>query len=481
MINKQRSVPLMEALLAFKKEGPISFHVPGHKNGRIFHEQGKSLFQQVLQIDATELDGLDDLHAPEKVILQAEQLLSELYDTQKSYFLVNGTTCGNLAMILGNCGEGDIALVQRNCHKSILNGLKLAKAKPIFLRNDLNMEWKVAEGLSIDIVKKALKQYSKAKILILTYPTYYGIANNIEEIIKLAHEHNVKVLVDEAHGAHFIAGGPFPKSSLAYGADYVVHSAHKTLPALTMGSFLHVNHGVDDFKKVEMYLRMLQSSSPSYPIMASLDLARSFVATLTEKDVNYSKKIACDFKEKLSHIAGIKILQHKDAQIDILKVTLQTDGSFTGIQLQDELNRNGLYTELADPRNVLLVLPLLKDKEEYPFEEAVKIIKTAVLNLKCDSNLAKYIYIDGDVEDLLELEISFKEMETRNKIVVPLKDAINCIAAETIVPYPPGIPYIMDGEKLTNSKLTYLKQMIDMDMRFHGGTYLDDQSVLIYQ
>ena len=121
----------MEALLAFKKEDTISFHVPGHKNGRIFHGQGKSLFQQVLQIDATELDGLDDLHAPEKVILQAEQLLSELYDTQKSYFLVNGTTCGNLAMILGNCGEGDIVLVQRNCHKSILNGLKLAKAKPI--------------------------------------------------------------------------------------------------------------------------------------------------------------------------------------------------------------------------------------------------------------------------------------------------------------------------------------------------------------
>ena len=481
MINKQERTPLMEALLAFKKEKPISFHVPGHKNGRIFHEQGKSLFQHILQIDATEVEGLDDLHAPEGAILQAEQLLSEVYGTQKSYFLVNGTTCGNLAMILGNCGEGDTALVQRNCHKSILNGLKLAKVNPIFLRNELNEEWKVAEGLSVNVVKKALKYYSDAKVLILTYPTYYGVANNIEEIITLAHDHNVTVLVDEAHGAHFIAGTPFPKSSLAYGADYVVHSAHKTLPALTMGSFLHVNHRIDDFKQVEMYLRMLQSSSPSYPIMASLDLARSFIGTLTEKDLSYCSKIADNFRKRLSDIEGINVLQHKNVQMDFLKVTLQTDGSFTGIQLQEELNRKGLYNELADPRNVLLILPLLKEKEEYPFEEAVKIIKTAVANLKCNSNPAKYLYIDEGIEDLSELQISFREMETRNKIVVPLTDAMNCIAAETIVPYPPGIPYLMDGEIITDSKLAYLQQMIDMDIRFHGGTYLSDQSILIYE
>lgn len=481
MINKQERIPLVEALSIFKRENPISFHVPGHKNGRIFHEQGKSLFQHVLRIDATEIEGLDDLHAPEEAIHEAEQLLSEVYGTQKSFFLVNGTTCGNLAMILGNCNEGDIVLVQRNCHKSILNGLKLAKVKPVFLRNESNEEWGVAEGVSVAVVRKALELYSEAKALILTYPTYYGVANHIEEIIALAHDHNVTVLVDEAHGAHFIAGGPFPKSSLAYGADYVVHSAHKTLPALTMGSYLHVNHRVGDYKKVEMYLRMLQSSSPSYPIMASLDLARSFVGTLTEKDLSYCSSVAHDFREKLSHIEGIKVLKHNDVQTDILKVTLQTDGSFTGIQLQEELNRNGLYNELADPRNILLILPLLKDKEEYPFDEAVQIIERAVGNLKGKSKPVSYIHTDREIEDLLELPISFKEMETMNTIVVPLEKALNCIAAETIVPYPPGIPYIIDGERLTDSKLAYLQQMIEMDIRFHGGTYLNDQSILIYE
>lgn len=481
MINKQERIPLVEALSAFKREKPISFHVPGHKNGRIFHEQGRSLFQNVLQIDATEVEGLDDLHAPEEAICEAEQLLSEVYGTQKSYFLVNGTTCGNLAMILGNCSEGDTVLVQRNCHKSILNGLKLAKAKPVFLRNESNTEWGVAEGVSVDVVRKALELYSEAKALILTYPTYYGVANYIEEIITLAHDHNVVVLVDEAHGAHFIAGAPFPKSSLAYGADYVVHSAHKTLPALTMGSYLHVNHHVSNYKRVEMYLRMLQSSSPSYPIMASLDLARSFVGTLSEKDLSYCLKVAQDFREKLSNIEGIKVLTHTDVQTDILKVTLQTDGSFTGMQLQEELNRNGLYNELADPRNVLLILPLLKENEEYPFDESVRIMARAVANLKGSVEPVEYISVDGEIEDLLELQISFKEMETRNKIVVPLTKALNCIAAETIVPYPPGIPYIIEGEKITESKLAYLVQMIEMDIRFHGGTYLNERSILIYE
>ena len=481
MINKQERAPLMEALSAFAEQKPLSFHVPGHKNGQIFHKQGKDLFQRLLRIDATEVEGLDDLHAPEGAIQEAEQLLSEVYNTQKSYFLVNGTTCGNLAMILGNCQEGDIVLVQRNCHKSILNGLRLAKAKPVFLRNELNEEWEVAEGLSVHTVKKALERYSGAKALILTYPTYYGVANDIEEIIAVAHEHKVTVLVDEAHGAHFAAGAPFPKSSLAFGADYVVHSAHKTLPAMTMGSYLHVHHRVRDYKQTEMYLRMLQSSSPSYPIMASLDLARSFLGTLTEQDLNYSCKMASEFKTALSAIEGIKVLEHNQAQIDFLKITIQTDGSFTGVQLQEQLNHHHLYSELADPRNVLLILPLLKKNETYSFNKAVQIIKESVSVLKGNGQSKALVHIEKEIEDVSELQISFKEMKTRNKIRVPLKEAINGIAAETIVPYPPGIPYIIDGEKVTESQLMYLQQMMDMDIRFHGGSYLKDGFILIYE
>ena len=481
MINRQEHAPLMEALMAFKKEKPISFHVPGHKNGRIFQEQGRDIFDHILKVDATEVEGLDDLHAPEGAIREAEQLLSDVYGTQKSYFLVNGTTCGNLAMILGNCKEGDIVLVQRNCHKSILNGLRLAKVKPIFLRNELNEEWGVAEGLSVRTVKKALSRYNGVKAIILTYPTYYGTANEIEEIIAIAHEHEVTVLVDEAHGAHFIAGTPFPKSSLTYGADYVVHSAHKTLPAMTMGSYLHVHRRVSDYHQVEMYLHMLQSSSPSYPIMASLDLARVFLGTITKQDLNYCSVMADKFKTKLSEIEGIKVLQHDRAETDLLKLVLQTDGSFTGFQLQKMLNQHHLYSELADPKNVLFILPLLKDNADYPFDEAVQIIKSSVSQLRGNGQLEEPLRIENEIEDITELKISFKEMEIRNKKIVPLKNAANCIAAETIIPYPPGIPYIMDGEMITEGKLAYLQQIIEMDVHFHGGLYLKDRQILIYE
>jgi len=481
MVNKQEHTPLMDALMAYEKDQPISFHVPGHKGGSIFHEKGKGVFQQFLRIDATEVEGLDDLHTPEDAILQAEQLLSELYGTQKSYFLVNGTTCGNLAMILGNCAEGDIVLVQRNCHKSILNGLKLAKVKPVFLRNEINDEWAVAEGLSVEIVKKALKQYAEVKALILTYPTYYGVANELEEIIAVAHEHKVKVLVDEAHGAHFIVGDPFPKSSLQCGADFVVHSAHKTLPAMTMGSYLHVNHTISDYKRVEMYLRMLQSSSPSYPIMASLDLARSFLGTFTKRDAQYTLEKISAFKEALASIEGIKVLRQESTPIDPLKITLQTDGTFSGVQLQEKLVDFRVYSEMADPRNILLILPLLKKGQNYPFKEAVSIIKKAVAYLKDTHKALKSIHIDKEIGDISELQLSFTEMETRNKLVWPMHHSVGCIAAETIVPYPPGVPYLIDGEEITASKMAYLQHMIDIGIRFQGGTYLNDQSILIYE
>lgn len=482
MDNKQSKTPLYDALRSFAMEQPVSFHVPGHKNGRIFHSKGQELYTKLLQIDATEVEGLDDLHAPEGPILEAQELLSDLYQTQKSWFLVNGSTCGNLAVILGICKEGDTVLVQRNCHKSVLHGLMLAKAKPVFLQTIMNDEWGTSEGLSPETVKKALKQYPNAKALILTYPSYYGVGRYIEEIIELAHAHNLTILVDEAHGAHFVVGDPFPKSSLAYGADYVVQSAHKSLPAMTMGSYLHVNHRVSDFGQVEMYLRMLQSSSPSYPIMASLDLARSYVGTLTRRDITYMEETIFAFREQLQKIEGLKVLEHEPKACDLLKITLQSDDTYTGYELQEALRNEGIYAELADPRNVLLVLPLLKEDDTFPTERIVQAIQQAITAVKKQKRRTIIPPVMVDDTEITELALTFQQMQLKKKEYVSLTEAINRIAAEPIIPYPPGVPFIIEGEQLTKKKLDYLCSMLTLGVKFHGGSQLKEANkILIYR
>jgi arginine/lysine/ornithine decarboxylase len=222
----QTQYPLYEALLQHTQKKPISFHVPGHKSGQVFQTEAASIFQPLLSIDLTELTGMDDLHSPDGPILEAEKLLADLYQVKESFFLVNGSTAGNLAMIMAACEEDQIVLVQRNCHKSVLHAIQLSKAKPIFLEPEYETDWRIAASVHYDTVKEALQLYPEAKALILTYPNYYGIAYDIKPMIELAHRQDIPVLVDEAHGAHFIIGEPFPPSSAAFGADIIVQSAH---------------------------------------------------------------------------------------------------------------------------------------------------------------------------------------------------------------------------------------------------------------
>ena len=264
----QSKTPLFDQLMKHHEGNPISFHVPGHKYGQVFPEKGRNYFSDILKMDATEITGLDDLHSAEGVILEAEKLLADLYRTQRSFFLVNGSTVGNLAMTLSTIKEDEIVLVQRNSHKSIMNGIKLANARPVFISPEYDLDYRVAGGLSYESVKSALIQYPNARAIILTYPNYYGMTVDLKSIIDLAHAHNIPVLVDEAHGVHFIAGDYFPPSAVELGADIVVQSAHKTLPAMTMGAFLHYQSRLVSSSNLQFYLQALQSSSPSYPLMA---------------------------------------------------------------------------------------------------------------------------------------------------------------------------------------------------------------------
>lgn len=286
MFVLQKKKPIIEGLERFRQQQNISFHVPGHKHGELSHLP--QAFKDVMRYDVTELSGLDDLHYPEEMILEGENLLADTYGATKSFFLVGGSTVGNLAMIYATCNKGDTIIVQRNAHKSIFHAIELVGAKPIFVSPLWDERTMSATHVTYRDLKEAVENYSEAKAVVLTYPTYYGMTSNeIQQQIAYCHERGIPVLVDEAHGAHFNACTLFQLSALTLGADVVVQSAHKTLPAMTMASFMHVKSELIEADKIHHYLRMLQSSSPSYLLLASLDDARYYVQTYMESDGAY--------------------------------------------------------------------------------------------------------------------------------------------------------------------------------------------------
>lgn len=463
--------PLFDALYRHSNQSPISMHVPGHKNGTVFPKQGTDFYKKILQIDVTELTGLDDLHDPEGPILEAERLAANLYGVEKTFFLVNGSTVGNLAMILAATTKNDRVLVQRNSHKSIINGLKLAQANPVFLHPEYDETVQVPTYVSYATVQEAIENYPDAKALILTSPNYYGMTNTseLQKIITLAQSHQIPVLVDEAHGAHFILEG-FPKSAITLGADVIVHSAHKTLPAMTMGSYLHVNSKFVDTKQVQFYLQMLQSSSPSYPIMASLDLARHFLENTKTKGTKTIINNITGFKDNLKKVSQLKVVESNNPEIqtDPLKMTIQTQCFANGYQIQKMLEQQGVFTELADPNNVLFVLPLTTEMNS---KETVQLIRNAVSELKPTTEVLPTLQLFS--ERIIPLCISYHEIKGYNRRVVSFQKAVGEISGEMIIPYPPGIPVLMEGERVTEEHIEVITTYLETGARFQGGNIKD--------
>jgi arginine/lysine/ornithine decarboxylase len=467
----QKRMPIIEALENHKKKNPLSFHVPGHKNGLI----SPVGMDKIFQYDVTELTGLDDLHSPTDAIAEAQKLLSDHYNSEKSYFLVNGSTVGNLAMILAICEENDVVFVQRNCHKSILNGLMLAKVQPVFLEPEWDPVSLTPTGISLQTLQQAFRDYPNCKACIFTYPTYYGMTYELKLLNEEVHNHGAYVLVDEAHGSHFTFTHTFPKSSIELGADITVQSAHKMLPAMTMGSYLHVNHNSVPYKRIEYFLSILQSSSPSYLIMASLDFARSYLATYQSDDLIYTLNEMEKFKQSLVEMnTRIKLVESNDP----LKILIRYE-ELTGYELLEKFEEQGVYCELADPYQVLLILPLLKKGAEHSYIQASQKINNALKTVTPKE--LKYIqpfYIDTD-KKISTLSLTYREIENKDYKWVNLDEAIGQIAAKMITPYPPGIPLYVEGEEITGGSIEYLKQLFNLGAKFQGEHLLHEKKMAV--
>ena len=464
----QKRRPIVEALQSFKNTNPVSFHVPGHKNGVLSGLPDD--LKAALSYDVTELTELDDLHAASGIIAEAEQLLANAYGAERSFFLINGSTVGNLAMIRTVCNSGDTILVQRNAHKSVFHALELVGAHSVLLTPEWDEQTCTAGFVSASTVKEALEHHPEAKGVFVTYPTYYGTAGlELQEIVDCAHKRQIPVLADEAHGAHFILGEPFPLSALQLGVDIAVQSAHKTLSAMTQASFIHVNSKLVDINRLARSLSMLQTSSPSYILLASLDDARSMVATYSENDtrafINWRKKLL----EQLKSIPTIEVIETNDP----LKVLVRQK-EVSGYTLQSILEQEGVYSELADERQVLFVLPLLTTQHSYPITRIYDALTIAVEKIQ-----------QGDVPDAQVKESSNKqEVAIATKTVS--KTELNWIEAQfakdrqladSIIPYPPGIPLMFGGEQLHEQKIDEVCRMIEAGAKFQGAVRVNGKQI----
>lgn len=480
--------PLFEKLVEHRKNSNSSFHVPGHKSGQGLAPIAREWLQQVMYIDYTEITGLDDLHHPEGVIEEAQTLAAGCYGAEATFFLVGGSTAGNQAMLLTVCEPGDLILVQRNVHKSVLHGLMLAGARAVFLPP----KWDPITGQSVGVhltdVEMALMLYPEAKGLLLTNPNYFGMGIDLKPFAELLHSNGKLLLVDEAHGAHYGFHPDLPQSALSAGADAVVQSTHKMLTAMTMGAMLHIQGNRISTGMLKQRLSMIQSSSPSYPILASLDLARMQMHTMGEALLEQGLAAAKHFKEGVQALGAFQLLSEELPEhcesYDPFKVAVRDlQGLLSGDALRNELEKHGCFVEMADPHYVLLLFSLASTIEDA--DRAIRAFSFIIdqFGLKKQENqrmIANTRSIPSFLEMSAPVTFHLKQIPPGQVQSLPLQEAVNRTAAEMVIPYPPGIPVLYPGEFITQETVSYLTELSQTGARFQGASDSRLEKVLVW-
>lgn len=446
-------LPLVEGVLKYIKENNTLFCMPGHKGGKGFRETatGRELYKNFIKGDITEVDGLDNLHNAEGIIKEAQECLAQFYESKKSYFLVNGSSSGNLAMIFSSFNEGDKIIVERNCHKSIFNGIMLRKLKPVYIKNKINKKYDAPLSIEEEHYFRVLEENSDAKGIIITYPNYYGVCPNLSFIIREAKKRNMKVLVDSAHGAHFGVCKGLPESAVKLGADMVVMSSHKTLPSLTQTAYLHVREGID-LEKVEFYLSVFLSTSPSYMLMSSMDYARFHLEEYGERDYTRLLELAEVYREKINKIKGFHVLGRKDMHkedIDLSRYVINLEKGYSASKFSKYLRDKNIQAEMNDNQNVILIFSPFNNEGD--FKKLYKVIKECPL---CSLKQEYYNILNHNIPE--SKLAPFEVLNSKSKDT-SLLDAVGKICAKAIVPYPPGVPLVMMGEIIDEDIIGMIK------------------------
>lgn len=480
MKNNQNATPLLEGIEKLRESEPAYFRIPGHRLERgISSRWTDKVGKEIFAYDVTETPYTDDLHSPEGCIKEAQELLSDLYHTQKSFFLVNGTTCGNEAMIISSAWEGQKILVARNAHKSAMMGLIISGAKPVYIMPEILDDWGLQGGISAKSVENAFRENPDCKALFLVSPSYYGICSDLEKIAQVCHEYNAMLLVDEAHGGHVYFHEELPQGAMQAGADMCVQSMHKVTGALTQSSVLHVNSELlnnAQQKKIAENLHIVQSTSPSYLLMASLDCARYELAMHGKEMMDKALKLAEYARNEINNIYGFNCMTQEIvtkaaiAQLDMSRLVISArEIGVTGFELEEILFQEyQVNMELADYENVLAVITYANTKNEIErlIEACKEISRNRCINAnsainKFNSKLPPFPKLP--VQIMTPREAYFAEYEE-----VPWENAVGRISAEMIAPYPPGIPVIYPGERIDKEVWGYVERFIVDKRHIHG-------------
>jgi len=461
--------PIVEEVLSYYEEDNILFCMPGHKKGFGFTRDslGEKLFNCFIQSDITEVEPLDNYHNPQGIIKEAENLLTKFYGSYKSKFLVNGSTSGNLAMIFSAFEENDKVIVERNCHRSVLNAIILRKLNPIYIENSFIESLGTPLSINEEDFFHVLNNNPDAKGIILTYPNYYGVCCDLKKIIKICHERNMVVLVDSAHGAHFGIHEDIPQSAVKLGADVVVTSAHKTLPALTQGSYIHINNKMLE-DKCSFYISAFTTTSPSYLIMCSLDYSRYYLEAYGNEDYGMLLGLCREYREKISEIPKFSILERKHISgkaydIDETRFVITLDNGYSGHKLLEYLRTNKIQGEMSDDRSVVLLFSTFTRREE--FESLYQVIKACDMLELQDEDSIKHISMPKGQQVICPYEA----IELKGEYI-DYKKCENKVALKAIVPYPPGVPLVAIGERITKEIIEVIEKALKNKQQILGVT-----------
>ncbi len=469
MMNKnQHSMPLAEAMQRYKLNRVVPFDVPGHKQGKGNPRLRELLGSKCLSLDVNSMKPLDNLQHPVSVIKEAEALAADAFGAESAFFIVNGTTAAVQGMIMTACKKGDKIILPRNVHISAINSLVLCGAEPVYVNPGVNNELGIPLGMTVNDVLKAIEENPGAKAVLVNNPTYYGICSDLKSIVKAAHEHGMLVLVDEAHGTHFYFGENMPVSAMAAGADMAAVSMHKTGGSLTQSSILLTGGSVNP-ERVRQILNLTQTTSASYLLMSSLDVSRRNLALDGKEIFKKVTDLASYAREEINEIGGYyaygKELTKNEAvyDFDLTKLSVFTRSiGLAGIEVYDILRDDyGIQIEFGDLGNILAIISV--GDTELMIERLIAAMNEIKrLHEKDTKGMFEHEYITPILE-MIPQKAFYAESKS-----VPLESSGGCICTEYVMCYPPGIPVLAPGERITAEIIEYIKYAKDRGCMMMG-------------
>jgi len=467
---QQDKTPLFDALMNYVNEQTIPFHVPGHKQGRGNKVLASILGSTTLAIDLTCMEDLDNICNPKSVIKEAEKLAAHAYHADNAFFLVNGTTSGIQAMIMSVCNPGDKIILPRNAHKSAIGGIILSGAHPIYIEPEIDPFLGIAMGVTPLKIKEALELHPDAKAVFVINPTYYGIASNLREIVNIAHSFNVPVLVDEAHGGHLAFHEDLPLSAMEAGADLAASSTHKLVGSLTQSSILLHQGNLINPEYVKAVLNLTQTTSPSYILLASLDIARKEMAINGKERIVRTIELTQKAKEELKKIKGIYVLDNDILDgngkyaLDPAKLVINVrELGFSGYEIERILRKKyHIQLELSDLYNIIALVTIGDD------ENTINAFINAFKEIVSSRQANKIVRYTIDLPNIPEQQILPRQAFYGETHLVPLAEAEGEISAEMIMAYPPGIPLICPGERITKEIIEYIQLLHTEEAELQG-------------